>query len=233
MDIKREITVIFINNSTSDLPLYAQYPDQLAPQDAFITLDLRDGEIDADYCSGRSNGVSMEVWGNVVIRFPINSCLTANSILNIINVFKDELEALYNESDTEINFNGNEVGFPLDGDKENWQQTIYCLKEKIESYSVGLSVNIADNDTFTDAITLTPSLNDLSEYASNVIDDIKSEYVIDSVMDDLFYVEKLIVEMYAQNTESLNKNAMLMLINTQIKQAMILMILIKMTLPLR
>lgn len=212
MSIKRKVTVIFKNDSTNSLPLYTQYPGELAPQDAFITLDLRNGEIDADYTSGTGNGVPIDVWNSVVIRFLIDPCITDDSILRVINAFKDELEAFYNESDAEINFNGNEVGIPLDGDTETWQDKIRSLKETIKSYSHDFAVDIADDDTFSDVIKLTPATNILRDYATSVLDSIKENCFVDDAMDDVEVVSRLIMEMYVQNTECLSKNGMEMLL---------------------
>ena len=212
--VVKEVNVIFTGESTDSLPVYAFYAGQYKPQESYITLDLRNGEIDADYSSEMSNSVPFTVFNNVVIRFPIDPCVTGESILAVIDMYKIQLQDFYNESDTELNFQGNEVGIPVcdDADKQEWQEKIRDLQESIEMYSHNFAVNIADNDTFTDAITLTPSTPDLSDYATSVLDSIKEDFFVDSAMDDVEIVSRLIIEMYTNNTECLNKNGMEMLL---------------------
>jgi len=73
-----------IFNSDLIFPVYAKYPQQVNAQPAFITLDTRDGEIDADYSGEIGNGLPADVWNGIVIRFPINCMSTTSEIDTMI-----------------------------------------------------------------------------------------------------------------------------------------------------
>ena len=207
----KKVNVIFNDEPSDMLPLYFMYQDH-TPQAAYITLDLRGGEIDADYSISTGSGVPVSVWNDVVIRFPVDPCLTCESVINVINEYKDELQAFYNESDTEIEFNGNEVGGPIDGDRETWQDKINLLKNNIESYSHNFAVLVATYETFDNAIELTPKTNNLGDYANSVLESIKDEFFVEAEFYDYDFVSRTIMELYANNTDCLNKNGMEMLL---------------------
>ena len=210
----KEVSVSFNNDSTDTLPIYAKYPDQYLPQSAYITLDLRDGTIDADYSAVVGGGMLFSVWNNVVIRFPLDPCLTGESIIKVIDKHKDELQAFYNISGTEMDFRWNEIGISIDKnvDSEDWMDKIRYLQNSIKEYSHKYAVWVADDDMFNDSINLTPPTSNLTDYATSVLDSIKENCFVENAMDDNEVVSRLIMEMYVNNTESLNKNGMEMLL---------------------
>ena len=214
MNEQEEVTVIFNDDSSGSLPVYALYVDQYQPQDAYITLDLRDGGIDADYNSETSCAIPFSVCNDVVIRFPIDPRLTGESILAVIDMYKIQLQDFYKNSDTEINFQGNEVGIPVgeNADRSDWKEKIRVLQENIEMYSHSLAVYVADNDTFNQSIELTPNTSDLHAYATSVLEGVKGECFVDSAMDDVDIISHLIIDLYIFNKEALNKNGMEMLL---------------------
>ena len=57
----------------------------MQPQPAYITLNLRTGEVDADYSGEIGNGVPADVWHGLVIRFPLSSEATGGTIENMID----------------------------------------------------------------------------------------------------------------------------------------------------
>ena len=207
------ITVIFNDDSISVLPIYAMYSEQYKPQDAFVTLDLENGEVDADYDQIIGNGMPLSVWNNVVIRFPIDPCLTSDSICNVIDTYKVELQSLYNESIVEFDFNSNLCGNPNNGDKKTWLNTIRELSETIENYSHDLAVNVADYDTVDSVIEVTPPTSNLRDYAISVLSNIKSECFVPDYLDDVDVISRMIMSDLATNTDCLNKNGLEMLLN--------------------
>ena len=71
--------------SEERFPVYCKYPQQCNPQPAYITLNLRTGEVDADYSGEIGNGVPADVWHGLVIRFPLSSEATGGTIENMID----------------------------------------------------------------------------------------------------------------------------------------------------
>ena len=55
--------------------LYHRYPGQTGPQDAFIAIDRRDGEVYADWNGEIGNAVPHEVWSSDVIRLALPAAL--------------------------------------------------------------------------------------------------------------------------------------------------------------
>jgi hypothetical protein len=51
--------------------LFSLYPRQSAPQGAFIALDVEDGRMWAGYNPEIANGVPMDVWHNLTLRFSL------------------------------------------------------------------------------------------------------------------------------------------------------------------
>lgn len=62
------------------VPLYCQHPGQTTPQDAYLEVDLRSGEVTVDHNAELGNAVSMDVYHGRVVRIPINKTLTPQGI---------------------------------------------------------------------------------------------------------------------------------------------------------
>lgn len=82
-------------------PVYAQYPQQFNPQPAFISLDTRDGEIDADYSGEIGNAVPVNVWDGTVLRFPIPAMTTTSEIEEAITEHLADFQAILDCEDSE------------------------------------------------------------------------------------------------------------------------------------
>lgn len=85
--------------SEERFPVYCKYPQQFRPQPAYITLDIRTGEIDADYSGEIGGGMSFDVFHNIVIRAPINPETTADQITEIINDNLDLFQKILDASE--------------------------------------------------------------------------------------------------------------------------------------
>lgn len=102
------ITAKSIFKSDRRFPVYCKYAQQFYAQPAFITLNIENGEIDADY-SSLTGGVPFDVFHGLVIRFPINPESTADQIGAIIEDNAALFQSILDKSSVEWK-NGNKVG---------------------------------------------------------------------------------------------------------------------------
>lgn len=79
--------------SDKRFPLYYWYAQQCAPHRAYVTLDLRDGEVDCEVesCGG---SCSADVFSGDVVRFPINNRLTTKEVHEEIEKIIPQFQAI-------------------------------------------------------------------------------------------------------------------------------------------
>jgi hypothetical protein len=92
---------IIFNAEQKGLPLYCQYQGQHNPQPAYVTLDLDNGEINADYSGEIGNGMPMSVWNGVVRRYPIHNLLNASQIQEILEENLEAFQKIVDNSSVE------------------------------------------------------------------------------------------------------------------------------------
>ncbi len=83
----RKARVVWSPGPQDKLPLFAHYDGQLQPQPAFLSLDIRTGEVDAGF-SGEISGVPSDVWHGLVRRYTVPA-----------GVLSYKLEALLSDPD--------------------------------------------------------------------------------------------------------------------------------------
>ncbi|MGL6121471.1 MAG: hypothetical protein ACRC1W_00235 [Shewanella sp.] len=103
--IMPKLQVLFDATTSNRFPVYAQYAGQSYPQPAYLTLDIRSGELDADYSGEIGNAVPVSVWNDITLRFALMSETTADQIAEIIErnaaMFQEILDG------SEVKWNGN------------------------------------------------------------------------------------------------------------------------------
>lgn len=89
------------NNFKSDynFPAYNQRDGQYTTDRAYIYLDLKDGEINVDY--SESNHMSSDEFNGTLLTFGIDSALANSEIQELITDISDDLQAIFDGSDTE------------------------------------------------------------------------------------------------------------------------------------
>lgn len=75
-------------------PVYSKYPHEPNPQRAFIILDIRTGEVDADYTGELGNAVPADVYHRQVLRFSINPMSTTDQINKMLNEHQAIFQAI-------------------------------------------------------------------------------------------------------------------------------------------
>ncbi len=88
-------------------PVYMHYKGQFQPQEAYIQM-TEDGTISADYSSVVGDGMPSDVWHQHTLRFPIHSNVTGNTILDFVNEYMEEFEAIH-------------AGHHVEWDGNNWR----------------------------------------------------------------------------------------------------------------
>lgn len=91
--------VKFDASTSKRFPVLAHFAGQLRPQPAFLTLDIRTGELDADYSSEIGNGVPADVFHDLVLRFPLSPETSAAEIESIISDNKDLFQSILDEAE--------------------------------------------------------------------------------------------------------------------------------------
>ena len=76
-------TEITITPVAGKFDLLTQYQGQTSPQDAYIELDTKTGEMSAKYNPEIGNAVPMRVWHGITRRYsiPVVSAVTANALM--------------------------------------------------------------------------------------------------------------------------------------------------------
>ena len=103
------IKIVFDRERASVAPLFAHYPGQIEPQPAFVTLDLRNGNVDADYSGGVGPGMPADVWHGMVRRYPVRNDLSRDQVAQVIDGIKGTLQTIYDHGEVGM-YNGNPIG---------------------------------------------------------------------------------------------------------------------------
>ena len=94
LTIMSKITVNFDAKSATRFPVYCKYDGEINPQTAFISLDLRNGSVDADYSGEIGGGLPADVWNREVLRFSINPMTHRDDIETLINSHSEDFTKL-------------------------------------------------------------------------------------------------------------------------------------------
>lgn len=148
----------------SDLrfPVHCHYDDQFEPQPAYISLNVRTGEVNADYDSTIGSGLPICVWNNIELRFYINPYTIANEILDLINENMDNFQAILDGS--EIVWNGSEYIGTFD---EDAQKIIEKFNAENSLYNY-VDVVFFDNIYFSDRLWFSDDIKNLKELATYI-----------------------------------------------------------------
>lgn len=107
--MKKTIEITLPTENANEAPLYCKHENNLQCQPAYIQLDLRTGKVTADYDSS-TGGVELDVWNNILKRYPVRSDLTVGQIAEVIDGIKDTLQHIYENSEISMNDSGSTVG---------------------------------------------------------------------------------------------------------------------------
>lgn len=80
-------------NKKAEYPLFCKYENNQEPENAYITVNVNTGGIDADY-SGTRNSVSCAVYNNEILRFACDCYCTKTQINEFINNHLSTFQAL-------------------------------------------------------------------------------------------------------------------------------------------
>ncbi|WP_305845313.1 hypothetical protein [Photobacterium leiognathi] len=210
----KKITVIFNNTEKDELPLYVEVAGQ-EPQNAFITLDLRNGEVDADYQALGDSGVPTSVHNSVVLRFNIVPEITGDSISKIIAHFEDRLQSIYAKSQVKLIPFNDFIGCAADGvDLEQYGDEKLTLSIDIYNMSFDHRVVIGDEETLYATIEVTPDTSNLEQYVAQVVKKMEANYfILEGSWTDSEVVTLRVLETLSKHTDCLNKNGMIMLLD--------------------
>lgn len=161
-----------VGNYNSFAPLYEQYPGQINPQDAYITVDPVDGEMLADYNPEIGNAVPMDVWNGLVKRIPIPNTLKGK----YVHPYMEEVRIRIEHACTgfESTWNGsNYVGY-----WPNWTQDLdYELESVCQEWTQDEESNVAVWDAADWFSPAPPSVSaDMTNTQISAIEESESEY---------------------------------------------------------
>jgi len=95
---KVELDIIFDAETAGRFPVYCKYAHNCLVQKAYVTLDIRDGECDADYAT-QHGSTSADMFHSLVLTFNINPETTADKIAALIEEHKEEFQAILDDSE--------------------------------------------------------------------------------------------------------------------------------------
>lgn len=75
---------VSVFESDEQFPVYLKYEQEFNPQPAYLTLDIRNGEVDADYNGNIGGGCSPDEFHGLVRRYYIPAMTTNHQIENLI-----------------------------------------------------------------------------------------------------------------------------------------------------
>lgn len=214
--MSKKINIIF-DNDTDSMPLYFKFGGHHEEQQAYITLEIATGDVNAKYSEEAGTGVLDPVWFKRVLTFNVNNTINGNTVLETIEHFKEALTELLNSST--VDWDGNNlVGVPTKQSGltfDQWLDRIDSIATSIYEYTDERSQTICDEDVVLNTVDL-DSITDpkLYEYALKIMDIIEDKGIIiteDMNSFDLF--QTLILKKLAANFETLNINAMNMLVD--------------------
>jgi hypothetical protein len=182
------------SEKTERFPVYCKYPGQFNAQPAFITLDLEDGDIDADYTSEIGNAVPARVWHGIVIRFAINPQSTADQIEQIINDNAEAFQQILDGAD--VVWDGNNYVGKLNAEA----QEVY---ERLDDYGNGFCCDheggmIDDLGEWLDGRGYLPEGKSFDEYAQDLLDcDGDNGYFFSSSFNDVDSMKSELLDLWA------------------------------------
>jgi hypothetical protein len=158
------LNILFNASEKSQFPVYCKYPQQCEPQPAFITLNLENGDLDADYSGEIGNAVTSRVWHNIVLRFAINPESTADQVEKIIN---DNSEAFQKILD------GSEVVWDGNNNVGRLNEEAKAIREQLDDYGNGFCCDqeggmIDDLGVWLDGPGFLPEGKTINEYAADL-----------------------------------------------------------------
>jgi hypothetical protein len=176
-------TVKNVFNSTERFPVLGPYVGQYFQQNAFISLDLRNGEINADYNKNIGGRVPFPVFKGYVLWFKITPYLLNESINNLIERSIDYFQEIFNEIEA------NDFK-----DEEEKYYTLEKISSELYCESCDLAVNVINNredlyDYLNDAIYPNKGQS-FAEFAKAIIDNML--YTGDYLSDNLNNIDSLI-----------------------------------------
>ncbi len=92
------INVVFDASKVSRFPIHCHYAGQIWAQSAFIYLDLRDGELGADFNPAIGGGICELKWHNIVLTFYIPPKSHRDKVAGWIDQYLDDFQAIYDGS---------------------------------------------------------------------------------------------------------------------------------------
>ena len=101
------LTIHFDHKTSNRFPVYRQYPGQYFPQPAYLELDIRTGDLDANFSSDIGGGVPATVWHNLVLRFTISNTAHKDDIAKFIADCADDFQTVLDGA--EVQWNGNNL----------------------------------------------------------------------------------------------------------------------------
>ena len=189
--------------SDAAIPLYCMFADQYRPRPAYIELDLRTGEIDANY--SLEDGISIDGWNQCRLFFAVTATLTNESVVQLISDFKRGFDHLYSVSD--VDWDGsNWCGGPSSDsglDREDWNVLIQGLEHELECESNELSISIIAAGDFQEWCYEIPR-GDAQELAAEYIEMNGNNdcYFADSI-NDVDVLASLIRDMWGSNVDKI------------------------------
>lgn len=168
------LNITFTDNEPNEFPIFHQYAGQFLPQPAFISLDINDGEVTADYSGEIGNAVPFDVWHKKVLRFSVEPCIRAAKIAEIIESHKDEFQAILDGASIEWDGNNNVGCFTKDAERII-EQLELSLQEESNQYAINI---ISDSSELYDYLAgnIYPENEDLESFADEIISNIDSEF---------------------------------------------------------
>lgn len=149
-------------NPNSRFPVYCHYDGQFEPQPAYILLDIRSGEVNADYDTTINSGLPVCVWNNLELRFFINPYTIASEIMDLINENMDNFQAILDGS--EIVWGGNEYIGMFDEDAQKIIEK-FNVENSLYNY---VDVVFFDDIYFSDKLWLDDKTKTLKELATYI-----------------------------------------------------------------
>ena len=203
MATTKKTTVVF--NSDATFPLYCMYGGQYRPQPAYIELNIRTGEIDADYSGEVGSAIPCDVWHQCRIWFYVNEELTSDNIKTIISDQKQAFDHLYSVSD--VDWDGsNWRGGPSDEsglDREDWNELVNDIHHQLEIVTAEYETTIIDANSFADWCGDLPR-GDAQELAAEYLSmNGDNGYYFDDSINDVDCIASLIRDMWESNIDEI------------------------------
>jgi len=194
------LNILFNATERSErFPVYCKYPQQYNAQPAFITLDLEDGDIDADYTSEIGNAIPGRVWHGIVLRFGISPESTADQIEKIINDNAEAFQQILDGADVVWDGNNNV------GKLNEEAQAVY---DRLNDYGNGFCCDheggmIDDLGVWMDGPGYLPAGKSFDDYAQELFDcDGNDGYYFADHLSDVDLIKMELLQLWADQLYS-------------------------------